>query len=142
MSPDQIADLHRRGHVIGSHTLSHAPLSDLSLSQSRSEIVESAQLLSAWIESDVEAFAWPFSWDNISLDAWKLIARTYSFCFVPCPGLVRITEPMDRHYVLWRTHVEASYTMAEFRFMWSGLADLRWSRQRQMLRRLVPAALV
>lgn len=59
MSVAQLVDLHRRGHEIGSHTVSHALLTDLDDSALTSEIEGSRDALSGWTGSRVTGFCYP-----------------------------------------------------------------------------------
>jgi peptidoglycan/xylan/chitin deacetylase (PgdA/CDA1 family) len=135
MNPEQIADLSRRGHSIGNHTYSHVNLARLPEDQLQHEIVESAAQISQWTGKPVEAFAWTFSWDSITPNAWELIRRHHSFCFAPCPGSVDCRS--DSTDLIWRTEVEVSYPPAEFRFMYAGLASLAWRKKRERLRAML-----
>jgi peptidoglycan/xylan/chitin deacetylase (PgdA/CDA1 family) len=135
MTPEQIADLSRRGHSIGNHTYSHLNLAGLSDIQLSHEIVESGNQIAAWTGRPVDAFAWTFSWDAISLEAWKLIQRHHRFCFAPCPGSVDCRADTER--LIWRTEVEVNYSPADFRFMYSGLAHPLWRRKRAHLKAML-----
>jgi peptidoglycan/xylan/chitin deacetylase (PgdA/CDA1 family) len=135
MTPQQIADLSNRGHAIGNHTFSHANLASLPDTQLRHEIIESASQISSWTGRPVDAFAWTFSWDSITPAAWKLIRQHHRFCFAPCPGSVDCGSDSDQ--LIWRTEVEVLYPPAHFRFMYSGLADPLWRKQRARLRALL-----
>jgi peptidoglycan/xylan/chitin deacetylase (PgdA/CDA1 family) len=135
MTPQQVADLASRGHAIGNHTLSHARLSTLGPEEARSEVLSAAELIRSWISVPVEAFAWTFSWDSISPYAWKLITAHHRFCFSPCPGVTRVQ--MSSQHLIWRTNVEAHYSPAEYRFMYSGLPHAIWVGKRRKLRTLL-----
>ncbi len=132
MTPQQIADLSRRGHSIGNHTYSHVNLAGLSEIQLHHEIVESATQISSWTRQPVDAFAWTFSWDSITPAAWEVIRQHHRFCFAPCPGSVDCRT--DSYHLIWRTQVEALYPSADFRFMYSGLTHPMWRRKRQHLK--------
>ncbi len=132
MTPQQIADLARRGHSIGNHTYSHVNLRTLPESQLHHEIVESAAQIAAWAGQPADAFAWTFSWDSITPLAWKLIQQHHRFCFAPCPGSVDCRA--DSPNLIWRTEVEVAYTPPDFRFMYAGLVDPLWRSQRERLR--------
>ncbi len=132
MTPQQIADLARRGHCIGNHTYSHVNLRTLPESQLHHEIVESAAQIAAWAGQPVDAFAWTFSWDSITPLAWKLIQQHHRFCFAPCPGSVDCRA--DSQNLIWRTEVEVAYPPSDFRFMYAGLADPLWRSKRVLLR--------
>lgn len=132
MSPGQIADLVRRGHAVGNHTYSHVNLATLTEDQLRHEIVDSAAQIAAWTGRPVDAFAWTFSWDAITPQAWHLIQQHHRYCFAPCPGSVDCRS--DSQNLIWRTEVEATYSSSDFRFMYAGLADGLWSSKRKRLR--------
>jgi peptidoglycan/xylan/chitin deacetylase (PgdA/CDA1 family) len=137
MNPDQLADLARRGHAIGNHTLSHVNLAGLSPSDLEQQIAGSAMKISSWTQKSVDAFAWPYAWNAISREAWDLIRKTHRFCFSPCPGTTR--SAMDSPHLIWRTEVEAYYSDAQYRFMYSGLASPAWTRQRRRLKAMLSA---
>jgi len=135
MTPEQIADLARRGHSIGNHTYSHVNLATVAESQLQHEIVDSAARISAWTGKPVDAFAWTFSWDSITPKAWHLIQQHHRYCFAPCPGSVDCSA--DSCSLIWRTEVELSYSPADLRFMYAGLADRLWRSKRERLRALL-----
>lgn len=130
MSLADVADLSRRGHTIGSHTMSHARLSAVPPYRLREEIVGSRSLLETWIGRPVDAFAWTFSCESITPAAWRLAAETYRFCFSPCPG---VNDLRQSPALLWRTNIEAAFPPQRYRCMYSGLAELPWARQRRLL---------
>jgi peptidoglycan/xylan/chitin deacetylase (PgdA/CDA1 family) len=135
MTPDQLADLTSRGHSIGNHTLSHTSLSGLSPSDLELQIAASAAKISSWTQKNVEAFAWPYSWDAINREAWDLIRKTHRFCFSPCPGTASYSE--DSPHLIWRTEIEAYYSDAQYRFMYSGLANPAWASKRRQLKAML-----
>ncbi|HSZ64323.1 MAG TPA: polysaccharide deacetylase family protein [Terriglobales bacterium] len=135
MTPEQIADLTRRGHSVGNHTYSHVNLSTLAESQLHHEIVDSAAQITSWTGKPVDAFAWTFSWNSITLAAWKLIQQHHRFCFAPCPGSVDCRA--DTPSLIWRTEIEVAYPAHDFRFMYAGLADPLWRSKRKLLRAMV-----
>ena len=132
MSPEQIADLARRGHSVGNHTYSHVNLATLPENQLHHEIVDSAAQIAAWTGRPVDAFAWTFSWDSITPQAWKLIQQHHRYCFAPCPGSIDCRS--DSPNLIWRTEVEVAYPPSDFRFMYAGLADRLWRSKRERLR--------
>jgi peptidoglycan/xylan/chitin deacetylase (PgdA/CDA1 family) len=56
---DEVREISRQGHDIGSHTLSHHPLTQLSEVDARKEIVESKVALSRKIGKEVVGFSYP-----------------------------------------------------------------------------------
>jgi peptidoglycan/xylan/chitin deacetylase (PgdA/CDA1 family) len=137
MNPEQLADLTRRGHSIGNHTLSHVSLADLSPSDLERQIGTSAEMISSWTQKSTEAFAWPYSWNAITREAWDLIRKTHRFCFSPCPGTTNCSK--DSPHLIWRTEIEACYSDPEYRFMYSGLVNPAWAGRRRRLRELLKA---
>jgi peptidoglycan/xylan/chitin deacetylase (PgdA/CDA1 family) len=137
MTAENIADLARRGHSVGSHTYSHANLASLPESQLQHEIVASAEQIAGWTGQAVDAFAWTFSWDSITPGAWKLIQRHHRYCFAPCPGSVDCRA--DSPGLIWRTEVETAYSAADYRFMYAGLADPLWRGKRERLKTMLKA---
>ena len=137
MNPEQLADLTRRGHAIGNHTLSHVSLAALSPSELECQIAGSAAKISSWTRKNVDAFAWPYSWNAINREAWDLIRKTHRFCFSPCPGTASF--PADSPHLIWRTEIESYYPDSQFRFMYSGFANPMWARQRRQLKRILQA---
>jgi peptidoglycan/xylan/chitin deacetylase (PgdA/CDA1 family) len=135
MNPEQLADLTRRGHTIGSHTLSHVSLADLSSPDLERQIRTSAEKISSWTQKSVEAFGWPYSWNSITREAWDLIRKTYRFCFSPCPGTTNCSKGSP--YLIWRTEIEAYYSAPEYRFMYSGWANPAWAGRRRLLRAML-----
>lgn len=121
MRPEHIRDLARRGHTIGNHTLTHARLSETPDWRWETEILESASIIESWIERPVEAFSWPFRWDAITAGAHRVAISRHPYCFSPCSG--RVDLETDSPTLVWRTSVESSYDMAEYRFKCSTVAD-------------------
>jgi peptidoglycan/xylan/chitin deacetylase (PgdA/CDA1 family) len=59
MTWDMIRDLHRRGHEIGAHTMTHRVLSTLSPDEQQSEILDSRLTLELHLGSSIASFAYP-----------------------------------------------------------------------------------
>ncbi len=135
MTPAQVAELAARGHAIGNHTLTHARLAGLPPEELEQEIADGARKLALWINQPVESFAWTFGWDAIDASALKVIHRHHRYCFAPCAGTIdaRCGPPG----LLWRREIEVNYAPAEYRFLYSGLADLWWSTRRRRLRKML-----
>ncbi len=132
MRPEQLADLVRRGHWVGNHTLSHVGLAGLSPTELQREIQESYQQIASWTGDAVSAFAWPYTWDAIDRASWALIKQSHRFCFAPCPGTVDLTR--DSPHLLWRKEIESYYSPSEYQFMYSGLVDPIWAAKRKKLK--------
>jgi peptidoglycan/xylan/chitin deacetylase (PgdA/CDA1 family) len=138
MSPPQIADLARRGHAIGNHTLTHERLIGLTPETLEREIGDSASQLAAWTQKPIDAFAWTFGWNAMDANAWRVIRRHHRFCFAPCAGA--IDRRRDHTSLLWRREIEVRYSAPEYRFCYSGLVDLWWRNRRARLRDMLHAS--
>ena len=135
MTPAQIAELAARGHAIGNHTLAHARLAGLSAEELEREIADGARKLASWINQPAESFAWTFGWDSIDPRALQVIQRHHRFCFAPCAGMIDARHGLP--VLFWRREIEVKYAPAEYRFLYSGLADLWWSTRRRRLRKML-----
>jgi len=140
MSPEQIRELADRGHTIGNHTLTHARLSATPPSEYESEILTSADIIESWIGRPVEAFSWPFVWNGITPEAYRVILSRHRYCFTPCSG--RVDLRVDSPALVWRTSVETSYDLSEFRFKCSRLPDHVAARRRAHLQSMLPTRTV
>jgi peptidoglycan/xylan/chitin deacetylase (PgdA/CDA1 family) len=65
----QVRELHAAGMEIGSHTLSHAGLTGLSIAEARREIYWSKLILEEWLGSEVVSFSYPAGNYNAELAA-------------------------------------------------------------------------
>jgi len=134
MNPAQIAKLVARGHAIGNHTLTHARLAGLPPEDLEHEVAESARRLVSWTNHPVESFAWTFGWDSIDANAFEVIRRHHQYCFAPCAGMTDLGQVTN---LFWRREIEVKYEPAEYRFLYSGLADPWWSTRRRRLREML-----
>lgn len=94
MSWDQVRELHRDGHEIGSHSLTHPLLPDLPDERVEDEVVSSRRELSRQIGADVPSFCYP----NGSYDArtLKAVERAGYECAVTTRwGLNRRQSPFE-----------------------------------------------
>ena len=135
MTPEQIADLARRGHTIGNHTFSHALLSESPAAEYEHEILDSAAAIESWIGRPVDTFAWPFVWNGVTPAAHRIATERHRYCFSPCAGRVDVT--VDDPHLIWRTNIEPRYRHAEVRFQCSALADRFSAARREGLTRLL-----
>lgn len=135
MTPEQLADLTRRGHTIGNHTLTHANLRLTPPAELGRQILHSAELLAGWCGRPAEAFAWTFTWDAIDRRAWQMVLEAHRYCFAACPGVT--DTRVDSPGLIWRTNVEARFPGHEYRFAYSGLVDRRSGPLRERLRSML-----
>ncbi len=59
MRPEDVVDLARRGHEVGSHTLGHPFLTDLVPARLAEEVAGSRAVLAGWLGREVEGFCYP-----------------------------------------------------------------------------------
>jgi peptidoglycan/xylan/chitin deacetylase (PgdA/CDA1 family) len=59
MSVDQVVDLSRRGHEVGSHTMTHPLLPQLDDAELARELRESRSTLEGWLGAEVAGFCYP-----------------------------------------------------------------------------------
>ncbi|HMM12746.1 MAG TPA: polysaccharide deacetylase family protein [Bacteroidales bacterium] len=60
MSWDQVRELHRRGHIIGSHNLDHSNFQELSVSDVQYQILKNKEIIENKLNSDCGYFAWTY----------------------------------------------------------------------------------
>ena len=130
MSQEQIVDLDKRGHGIGSHTLTHLPLARINEVEARKEIAQSATHLISWLGHPCDYFAWTYSWDQISCQALAAAFDNHAFCFSPCSGL---NEWPVRDNLLWRTGIDVSKPVSHLQTQISGLVDYSYGAEREQL---------
>jgi len=90
MSPDQVADLYRRGHEIGSHTVDHRDLVPLRAKDIRTfwaELVDSKAQLETLIDDEVSSFAYPDGSYNATI--MQEVASVYKAAVSTAPGAVQ-----------------------------------------------------
>ena len=135
MTVAQVKELARLGHMIGNHTYSHASLDQLSPELGRDEIRSARDAIVEWTGEPCHAFAWTFAWNRITRATYAFAKQYHPLVFSACPGANYL--PMDKSLPLWRTTVEAWASEAERRFLYRGLGDLFWRRQRQALENML-----
>lgn len=94
MSWEQITELHRAGHEIGSHSMTHPLLPDLSDERLNDEISASRLRLASATGGEVASFCYPNgSYDARCLKAVR--AAGYECAVTTTPGLNRKTSPFE-----------------------------------------------
>ena len=81
MSWRELSDLQKKGHSIGSHTMSHSRLSSVSRNQIEQEVQGSSKIIYQKTATKPEWFAFPFGDANsITREGLSIISKTYSYC--------------------------------------------------------------
>lgn len=82
MSLDDLKMLVSMGHTIGSHTASHARLSELSGIALKNEIIDGGDLLEQALEEPVHHFAYPFgNFESISAEASQIARKRFKYVY-------------------------------------------------------------
>lgn len=139
MSWEELRSLADRGHVVGSHTMTHQRLrADVPVDRLREEIIGSREHMEARMGRGCESFCWVGGEkESYSRAAAELVRRAgYSFSFMTCSYPAAFgTDPLQ----LQRTNIESPWPLALAKVHVSGLTDLRYWRKRRWVNRLTGA---
>ena len=127
MSQEDVLNLLKHGHQIGSHTMSHLLRNTATAEEVNREVVESQKLLKAWFGCDVNSFCSVIQ-TTISVNAMakSAIEQQYKFHFTTFPGL-NGAEKNPR--MIFRRNIEVNWSKGKIRFA-LGQWDLRrWKPQ-------------
>lgn len=120
LTAEQIRELHRHGVHFGSHTLTHALLTDASDSELEREVRDSKHKLEDLLGAEVPCFAYP--WGMADMRVRGAVARAgYKVAFTSQEGLNRSEDPL----ALKRTNLAEVDTLPEFAFKLATGRDLR-----------------
>jgi peptidoglycan/xylan/chitin deacetylase (PgdA/CDA1 family) len=138
ISEGQLAQLAARGVTVGSHTLTHAPLTKVDRETAVHELIESRARLSKIINEDVELFSFPFSLsDKRLLPLCRDAGYTRVFT-----GLPRLAYSQIREFETGRIRVDPDDWPIEFHlklvgaYRWLPAAFALKRRLRTELRRV------
>lgn len=105
MNWDMLKQIKDLGHVVGSHTYSHANLKCLTKSKLQYEIVDSKVKIESKLNTDCDFFAFPFGNDNyFDEKAISLVTKNYKFGFTS--GLYGKYYYKNNKKLLSRRHFE------------------------------------
>lgn len=133
---DNLREIVRLGHTIGSHTLTHARLSRIiSTKELEREIIGSAEALEDKLQVPVDTFAYPFG-DIKSIDerAWKIISRRYRYCYTGIRGN-NIHHGKMRSF-RWRDAISPFWTIDLISFTLRGGFDWYYKKARRYMQRI------
>jgi peptidoglycan/xylan/chitin deacetylase (PgdA/CDA1 family) len=139
MSWNDLEQICKMGHVIGSHTMRHKCLSLLNHEEMQQEIAGSSQMLSSRLGIPVRWFAFPFG-DVASLNerSVKVISQNYRFC---CTGVRGINTPGVHPLGLLREPVDFRPSFDYQQLTVDGGLDIFYWRERRHLRAMIQKAL-
>jgi len=127
MSRQQIIDLDRRGHGVGSHTMTHTPLTKIDQPEMLREIRDSAATLESWLGRPCPFFAWTYSWNGVTRESLAAALQCHTYCFSPCSGVNHWPQPRR---LFWRTGVDVSKPVSHLQTQVSGIVDYLYRTQR------------
>jgi len=105
MNWDMLKEIKDLGHIVGSHTYSHANLKYLTQSKLQYEIVDSKVVIESKLNTDCDFFAFPFGNDNyFDEKAISLVTKNYKFGFTS--GLYGKYYYKNNKKLLSRRHFE------------------------------------
>jgi peptidoglycan/xylan/chitin deacetylase (PgdA/CDA1 family) len=140
MSWADVRELRRKGFEIGSHTVTHRRLSELSDEELEAELSESQKVLEVELGEGVRVFAYPFGrLRDYSLGQRKIVGKYYEAASTAIRGLNRPGRLSLLE--LRRTSVSGAWSHEEFCAEADGVFDfvdqwgLRTARFRAVLRR-------
>ena len=132
---DDLAQLALRGHVIGSHTMNHARLSEAPDQAARiEEIVRSGDEIEKQLGTNVEWFSYPFG-DIASIDAaaLKVIGTRYRYC---CSGVRGINRTSTNRLCILRENADVERPEICMRQAALGALDFYYISRRRKLREM------
>jgi peptidoglycan/xylan/chitin deacetylase (PgdA/CDA1 family) len=118
LSRDEVLDLHRSGHVIGSHTEWHDPLRTLAFPDACRSIQRGKERLEDLLGSEVPHFAYPFGMPRHFSADLEAFCRSIGIATVAAatPGLQYATRMEGRiNRTPCRLHRSVSYQLNDFR---------------------------
>ncbi|MGC7847627.1 polysaccharide deacetylase family protein [Desulforudis sp. 1088] len=114
MSWEEIRAMERAGITIGSHTLTHPHLTQISTDQARREIVEAKRVLEKGLGHEVRYFCYPYGDYNPAVEA--LVAEAgYTLSFTCDQG--RVTMDEERPLALKRLRVTGHLSRRDFAYL-------------------------
>lgn len=115
MNPSQVREWLAAGHDIGSHTLTHPYLTQLSREQARREIADSRKKLEDLFGRKIRHFCYPYGDWNQAVSDWVQEAGYQTAC-TTLPG---VNGPADSPFALKR--FTARYPTRSLKAIWSWL---------------------
>jgi peptidoglycan/xylan/chitin deacetylase (PgdA/CDA1 family) len=131
LSWDDLREMMRLGHEVGSHTFSHADLGQLDEEQTRFELVESKRTLEERLQQPVRWFAYPFGGrQNFRAERLRLVYEAgYDACFSGFGGFL---YPSMRGEILPRVPAPSFPTVLNLEVHLTGCLDWFYALKRQV----------
>lgn len=123
MNWDMIREIHSLGHIIGSHTVSHADLKGLSALTLNEEVQGAKKIIEKEINNSCDYFAFPFGNSNYFDDkAIEAVNKFYKYGFTS--GLYSNCYHEGNKQILSRRHFECNWPIKHIRYFTSGKRKL------------------
>jgi len=134
MTPDEIKDLHRDGHMILPHTHDHQKLIDIQDDQSvEKQIIQPKRILEELLITKISAFAFPIGTEKaVSSYVFPTIKNEYQYCF---SGLAGLNTLKTNPYFLYRDCVHAHYDVNHVQNVTDGVFDFYYHLKMFSLKR-------
>ncbi len=113
LTVDDLRQMARLGHAIGSHTCSHRDLAQLTIDETEKELSGSRKRLEDWLGKETNAFAYPFGRKaNLTREVGDLVRRNFQTSFVAIRGPNPL--PLRDRHDLRRVSVHGEWSFREF----------------------------
>lgn len=125
MSKDELYQWLASGHELGSHTLDHVHLPEVSAAEAQRQIQQSKTDLEQLLQTPIEAFCYPYGHKNAQIESW-VRASGYDNATTTARGLVLPSDDLldlPRVLVSRSTHI--------FRFLQKCLTQLEHKKRSQ-----------
>jgi peptidoglycan/xylan/chitin deacetylase (PgdA/CDA1 family) len=138
MSWDDLRDLVRRGHAVGSHGMNHLALGpDTGVEALQQEIVESKAVIERELGAVVSSFCWPFgTLSSYSRQASEFVRRHYRYAFTTFAAPLFVGGAA---HAIDRASVGADMGLARVRWAVEGPAEIYFLNRRRRFMSIVGA---
>ncbi len=129
---DELRELVKLGHTVGSHTMNHRRLSKIiSPKELEYEIIGSADMIEDELQIKVDSFAYPFgNIESIDERAYSIIKKRYKYCFT---GVRGDNVNNINLYITWRDAIDLSWPSDYIEFILKGGLDwYYWFKRREV----------
>jgi len=137
MSWEEVNELLKLGHTIGSHTMTHRLHAEMKEKEIRTEIIQCKIFLEEKLGVSIEHFASPNNtlWSTNRFAA-EVIQENHKFHHTTVPGI--FDASLLKKGAIYRRNIECHWSSGRIKFA-LGYADLRrWQKLRDALSHLVP----
>ena len=135
MSWENVKEMHRKGHSIGAHTLSHARVSTIKDDDKlKYELYNSKIILENILEHKICCFAYPFG--NLESINEKSLSMSQEFYYIIFSAIRGFNSQNTNPIAIRRDGVLAEYNLNYLRFIIEGGLDIKYMQARKRLDQL------